>query len=276
MNNICRHFVFFGCVLVCAMGIAVRGDAGFVSPTKIFIDSGRNAASVSIANIENEPMVYTFEWERRARTPDGKSTHLLQDGESYGKYRPADPYLIYSPRRVVIEPGETQRVRIFARRPKGMPDGEYRSHLKISSESVKPAEKTKAGLGGIGGVMSIHPAMSIPVMLRTGKTEIDIEVVKSQIVKEGAVDVLHLDIVNKSTRSIYGRSRFECSVPGASEPVSVQSNGFKLYYETETFHERFSVPEEINISQCTSLIVKLFSVRDLEYGKEPIAVVKLK
>ena len=151
MKNLKKHVVFFSLLAFFAICMVFESHAAFVSPTKVFIHDGRTSASVSIANTSDETLVYTFEWERRARSKDGKGMHLLQDGETFEGYRPADPYLVYSPRRVVVEPGETQRVRVFARRSKDMPPGEYRSHLKITADNVEPGQKNRDKLRRIRG-----------------------------------------------------------------------------------------------------------------------------
>lgn len=270
-----RWYLIFLLLLSLGGYFVSKSYAAFVSPTRVFINDGRNSSGISILNRSDETLVYTFEWERRVRSKDGKETFLLKDGETYDHYKPADPYLVFSPRRVVIEPGETQRVRIFARRPADMEPGEYRSHLKITSDSLEDPEKPNIS-EGFGGTLTIRPAMSIPVMLRTGKTVVDVKITGANIVREGNVDVAKIGMANSSTRSIYGWSLFKCTKPGVAEPVLAKSNGFRLYYETETLEEEFIVPKETPVSECSSLDVELYASRDLEYDHAAFATVKLK
>lgn len=269
----CAVFILF---LACSgLGFASSSLAAFISPTKIFIHDGQTSASLSITNNSDEALVFTFEWERRVRSEDGSEAEILEEGETHASYHPADPYLVYSPRRVVVEPDETQRVRILVRRPKDMEDGEYRSHLVITSDSVKPEPEPEITPGEFGGVFKIRSSLSIPVMLRTGKTTIDINPQNARIVREGNADVVHVDYMNNSTRSIYGRSMMKCKMPDGNE-IYTKSNGWRLYPETKTLADRFLVPDEINASKCSTLDLELFSIQDPEYGEKPVTIIKVK
>lgn len=252
-----------------------ESEASFISPTKVYIEDGQNSASVSITNTGDETLVYQFEWERRARSQDGQQTILLKEGETMEGYNPADPYLIYSPRKVVVQPDETQRVRILARRPADMPAGEYRSHLKITSETVDPPEKTETMRGEFGGVLAVRPGVSIPVMLRTGKTVVDMKITSGTIIREENVDVVEVNIVNNSTRSIYGKSSLKCLAAGGQE-TETKLSGFRLYAETKTLNEKFAVPEEVDLGKCASINFELYSAHDSESRNGPVASVKLK
>ncbi len=271
-----KKVVFLIALILSSMGMISKGQAAFISPTKIFIHDGQSTATLSISNMGDEALVYTFEWERRMLSKDGKTVTILNEGETAEGYDPADPYLVYSPRRVVVQPGETQRLRIFVRRPKDMAPGEYRSHLKISSDSLHPKEKPVASASEFGGVISVRTAVSIPVMLRTGKTEIKMDVLGSNIIKNGADNAVKVDIVNHSTRSIYGKSVFKCKLAGSGEVTATKSNGFRLYKESETLSDLFTIPSELDISKCSELNLELLSTRDPEYKDEPVATVKVK
>ena len=45
--------------------------------------------------------------------------------------------IIYAPRRVTLAPHEPQAIRIAARPPQGLPDGEYRVHMLF--RAIPPA-----------------------------------------------------------------------------------------------------------------------------------------
>ena len=90
------------------------------------------------------------------------------------------------------------------------------------------------------------------------------------------MNVVHISLQNNSTRSIYGKSAFQCKTPDSDKALTAKSNGFKLYYETQTLTERFVVPDELDLSKCSSLELELFSIRDPEYKNNPITTIKLK
>ena len=52
--------------------------------------------------------------------------------------------IVYAPRRVTLAPRQPQSIRIAARAPQGLPDGEYRVHMLF--RAIPPANA-----GGAGG-----------------------------------------------------------------------------------------------------------------------------
>lgn len=263
------------CILLLAMAIVGPSYAAFISPTKVFIQSNQTSSSISITNNSEETVVYTFEWERRVRSTDGTGVSVLKPGETATDYQPADPYLIFSPRKTIVRQGETQRVRIFARRPKDMPDGEYRSHFKITSESTTPMDPAKPLDRGFGGSFRVKPAVSIPVMLRTGKTLIDMKATSVRTTTQNLHEIIEVTIQNNSTRSVYGKGFIRC-LKADSTTVEREINGFRIYSETKNTIEKFSIPKDLSLSSCTSAELKLVATREPDYSRNPILVVKVK
>ncbi|MDJ0675633.1 MAG: P pilus assembly protein, chaperone PapD [Calothrix sp. MO_167.B42] len=71
------------------------------------------------------------------------------------------PYLIFSPRELVIQPGQTRQIRMNTRLLPSMKDGEYRA--VIFTESLEEIKQQA------GKTVSIKPRFGIPVYVRRGK-----------------------------------------------------------------------------------------------------------
>lgn len=72
------------------------------------------------------------------------------------------PFLTFSPREVVIEPGQTRRIRLVSQFLPGTPSGEYRAVILIKSlEEITTQGQTSGG---------IKPSFSVPMYVRQGNT----------------------------------------------------------------------------------------------------------
>jgi len=96
-----------------------------VAPTRLVLTGGRSA-EVILNNIGDEPATYRISAEFRRMKPDGTLEEVADPSDSE---KSARDMLMYAPRRVTLAPHEPQSIRIAARPPQGLPDGEYRVHL---------------------------------------------------------------------------------------------------------------------------------------------------
>src|SRR6185503_21153090 len=91
-----------------------------VAPTRLVLD-GRKGAEVILNNIGEEPATYRISVEFRRMTPDGG---LVDVAEPTAEDKLAQEMIVYAPRRVTLAPHQPQSVRVSARAPQGLPDGE--------------------------------------------------------------------------------------------------------------------------------------------------------
>jgi hypothetical protein len=109
-------------------------EAVWVSPTAVFMDDATRNAQVTIGNSSDEAEEVTIELRFGYLDTDSLGTpfvRLLDDPE------PGQPsaagWLGLFPQRVRLEPGERRVVRLFARPPADLPEGEYWSRLIVTS-----------------------------------------------------------------------------------------------------------------------------------------------
>ena len=80
--------------------------------------------------------------------------------------------IIYAPRRITLAPHEPQAIRIAARPPQGLPDGEYRVHLLFRAiPPATPVVQASAAAPEKGLRFQLTPiyGVTIPVIVRLGK-----------------------------------------------------------------------------------------------------------
>jgi fimbrial chaperone protein len=252
---------------------ASPAHATFITPKRVMIEDRERTATITILNRTDKTMAYRFEWERRSATADGQSV-LLESGETLPGYSPADELLQFSPRQVMIKPGDSQKIRILVRRPEGLAEGEYRSNLLIKPEPVgdQNADPGTSPGGGFSGTFKVRANISIPVFLHQGKTSVNMAVKSVSLVKKSGRDQISLDLENNSTRSIYLKPELECS-SGGTLIVSKPLPTVRLYSQVKTLHADMNVPKDFPLSQCSGLKLRFSALDDAEYKRNVVATV---
>ena len=96
-----------------------------VAPTRIVLNGSRGTEIV-LSNIGDDVATYRVSVELRRMKSDG----TLDDvADANDREKTAQNMILYAPRRVTIAPNQPQTIRIAARAPAGLADGEYRAHL---------------------------------------------------------------------------------------------------------------------------------------------------
>ena len=129
MNVMTKTLVSAAFIAAPFFAFATPADAGIgdllVAPQRIVLD-GHKGAEVVLNNIGDEPATYRISVEFRRMTPEGT---LVDVSDPNAEEKAAADMIVYAPRRVTLPPHQPQAIRIAARPPAGLPDGEYRVHL---------------------------------------------------------------------------------------------------------------------------------------------------
>ena len=276
LRSICSYKIMALCVFAMVLGVLLfpaEASATFISPPRVIIDSNQVASEMVILNRSDETRVYNFQWLDRAMTADAK---IAADDEiaNIKDYRPASPFLVYSPRQVILGPGETQRIRFFVKRNK-MTDGEYRSHILIRGEAAD--KKKPERVEGLGGSLGVVPQAGIPVMVRHGRTKVEIEPQVFELVKKDGRDYIHAKFINKSTRTLYAMPTLVCKRPGVEEPEKIEGLSVRMYHEAVYFDEMLRInKDEPDLEGCESIAIEFTDRLDFEYKTKPFYTQVLK
>ena len=223
-----------------ALATPARAGVGdlLVAPTRIILD-GRKGAEVVLNNIGDEPATYRVSVEFRRMTPDGNLEDVTDPTASD---KAAADMIIYAPRRVTLAPHEPQAIRIAARPPEGLPDGEYRVHMLF--RAIPPAtpvvQSAAASTEQKGLRFQLTPiyGVTIPVIVRLGNLQATagISNVHLEKAKDGGPEVA-LDLARSGARSTFGEIRVLKA--GVKDPIALQK-AVAVYTEVNARH--VSVP----------------------------------
>src|SRR4029453_14224433 len=124
-----RSSAKFALIAPALMLAAPAANAGvgdlLVAPTRVVLN-GRRGTEVILNNIGEDVATYRVSAELRRMTPEGK---LVDVTEPNSTEKAAQEMVLFAPRKVVRPPNQPQAIRLSARAPEGLPDGEYRIHM---------------------------------------------------------------------------------------------------------------------------------------------------
>lgn len=201
-----------------------------VAPTRLVLD-GRKGAEIILNNIGDEPATYRISVEFRRMTRDGG---LADVPEPSAEEKMAQDMILYAPRRVTLAPHQPQSIRIAARPPQGVADGEYRVHLLF--RAIPPAKPVVAPdpanpPKGVSFALTPVYGVTIPVIVRLGRLEARAGIANVHLEQKDGKPVVALDLSRSGDRSTFGEVRVLKA--GVKNPIAVQ-RAVAVYKEVST------------------------------------------
>ena len=222
-----------GAMLVGLPGAATAGVGDLlVAPTRVVLD-GRRGTEIILNNIGDEPATYRISVEFRRMTPEGT---LVDVPAPNAEEKAAADMIVYAPRRVTLAPHQPQSIRIAARPPQGLPDGEYRVHLLF--RAIPPAlpvtsKDAQSAASGLSFQLIPVYGVTIPVIVRLGNLEATAAISNVELKKKDGKPVISLDLSRRGARSTFGEVRVLKA--GVKDPIALLK-GVAVYTEIGSRH----------------------------------------
>ena len=176
-----------------------------VAPTRVVLD-GRKGTEIILNNIGDEPATYRVSIEFLRMTEDGSLVDATTPTDADKK---AEDMIVYAPRKVTLAPHEPQAIRIAARAPQGIADGEYRVHMLF--RAIPPATPVVQTAGepvkGVQFKLTPIYGVTIPVIVRLGNLQATAAIAGVHRDEKDGAPFVDLDLLRNGTRSVYGESR---------------------------------------------------------------------
>lgn len=202
-------------------------------PTRVVMENDTRSAQVEVVNRDPTEVSFRVNLVNRRMTEDGQIVEATtpEAGEQF-----ADGMAMFSPRLIKLAPGASQTVRIFARRPAGLADGEYRSHLQFDRLPEPSAGSNIENLAGPKpGQSSIQLTAligaSIPVIIRQGRLSATagIEGLSLEPAHGEAAPALIFTLHRQGNKSVYGDITASYQ-PRSGKPVEIGNVGGVAVY----------------------------------------------
>jgi len=195
-----------------------------VAPTRVVLNGSRGT-EIILNNIGEDVATYRISAELRRMTPEGKLEDVAAPND---KEKAAQEMVLFAPRKVTLPPNQPQAIRLSARAPEGLADGEYRIHMLFRAiPAPLPAAAPKKVEGVAFQLRPIY-GVTIPVIVRLGNLEAKAALSNVRKVTDGGKPAISLDISRSGSRSTFGEIRVLKA--GVTDPIAVVA-GIAVYTE---------------------------------------------
>ena len=226
------------------------GDVS-LSPKRVTFNTATRSTAVYVFNRGETAATYSITLVDRLMTPDGRFLTVDEamkdpaDAALAATLQSAAGLIIHTPRRITLQPNESQTVRILAQRPGNLPAGEYRTHLTVTTvppENYGLTAEQAAGAANEGELsFRLLPlfGISIPLIVRQGPADVRAAIESAQLRLEGPADaptdagadriaMVYLELARLGSSSLYGDIEVR-----DGDSVLARSAGVAVYPEVE-------------------------------------------
>ncbi len=157
-------------VIALAPALAGAGSVLLIYPTEVVFEGNQRSAEVTLTNRGDQTGTFEMSWTNMTMNSDGRVV----------KHQGPAPWSVqshvrYSPRRVKLEPGEFQTIRIAVRRGQDVPEGEYYSHFKVLTLQSEDPSIDGADVDELAAVPTVsiraRTAVAIPIIWRNSRAK---------------------------------------------------------------------------------------------------------
>lgn len=254
-------------VLLSALTISSPASAGIgdllVAPQRIVLNGSRGTELI-LTNVGEDVATYRISLEVKRMLPDGSLEEVTEPSAGESSAR---DMILYAPRRITLPPDQPQSIRVVARAPKGLPDGEYRVHMLF--RAVPPPRPAAPAAGEVKGIaFEIRPiyGVAIPVIVRLGNLQAKAGIANVQLTSEKGKPAVALDLSREGSRSTFGEIRV--LKDGIAEPIALQ-RGVAVY--TELGQRKVVVPLDDRFAAQAKGPVTVQYVEPTEAGPQMLA-----
>ena len=231
-----------------------EGAILFVSPHRVVLEPRERTDVVSIANQSDRERKYEMIAVDQVMNENGVTQR--KDTFQYSAKR----MLRFVPQRVTLKPGERQIVRIMARRPADLDDGDYHSHLlfrevpnkdetaELAGKQSDVKVKADSGAKTLSFNIGTYFGVAIPVIVQKGQVESAISMGQIEVAPRSDGKVLFASVPFTRTGNAEASGFLKIYIQDATgEAISSQVVWVRVYREVDEIIRKISVnlPETI-------------------------------
>jgi len=257
MKNRNRFLGLTAVVGILAMLIAPIAQARkaelMLAPTRFVLDDSQRTVAVDVINKGDATGSYRIEIIDMTMPEKGA---IRQNPDGQTDPNSLKTYARISPRKVILKPGQDQKVRILLRTPRNLQDGEYRSHLKVTltEDNLDEVENNKPSKN-LAIVIKPRLAFTIPIILRHGETHYKMNIEKARVYYDEkdtkkASPMLELLFAREGNRSSMGDVKVTHIGPSGKSTIITYFPGIAVYRGTDRRDVSIplSVPDGVDLT----------------------------
>jgi len=215
--HIIRPILLLLAIMSLVPTLAQAGAVLFIYPTLVIFEGGERSGEITVTNRGDETGTFEMSWTDMTMNADGGLVKYEGEAPPWS----LQSYVRFSPRRVTLEPLESQVIRIAVRRGLDIPEGEYYSHFRVLTlNSEDPsADLSDAEEEDTGAVVTIaaRSAVAIPIVWRN-----------SQATSSASIDSVRID-PDANQLSVDVRRHGLLSVRGYLQVIETAPDGTRSF-----------------------------------------------
>lgn len=161
------------------MAWSADAAATLIAPHALFVDHRVRSAAIYLHNPDDKPVEVSIELIYGYPRGDGEGgVKVFLDPDPAETEPSCASWIRALPRRVTLEPGQRQTIRLLAQPPVGLPDGEYWSRVAITSVALEREGESQPveGADGVRVGLDLQTRTIISLNYRKGPVRTGIEV----------------------------------------------------------------------------------------------------
>lgn len=239
-----------------------------ITPFRVTFEDRTRSQVVTVINRSSDTRTLRIEWFETYAAESGR--YIFEDDmtpEQKASIKSVQNIIRYSPRQIVLGPGQRQAIRIAVRKPADLERGEYRSHILFkqfaNTGSARGNSSEEMGLQ-----LFMNLSVSIPIIVRHGDLNYETEFIGGRFEKSTEPDKednFFFDLKQKGEASTYGSIKiYDARDTERSNQLAVLNN---VYVFPEQDIRTVRIPTDTTIPSSVQNFVAVYEGRD-EYDGE--------
>lgn len=223
-------------LLALSLGSAVYAGAVAVSPVAVYIDSRSRTGTLTLFNPGSLPeeIQIDFAFGYPVSDAEGNVSVPIYDSAPAGEPS-AVAWTRAFPRRLVLEPGQRQVVRVVVEPPPNLPEGEYWARALVRSRGGQPPIEERSG--NVAVEVAVETVVIVAVNYRNGSVRTGLEIVGAEATTAADTVQATIDFRRVGNAAFLGRLQAEL-LDGSGRAVAKNEEVLAVY---KTIRRRVSL-----------------------------------
>ncbi|HEU0299467.1 MAG TPA: hypothetical protein VFR37_08440 [Longimicrobium sp.] len=244
-------------VLALTLLSAREAAAVSVSPTALYIDSRTRTGVLTLHNPGTLPEEITIDFAYGYPQADSAGTIAVQLTREPAAGEPsAMAWMRAFPRRLLLQPGQRQVVRVMVEPPAGLAEGEYWARVLITSRGGQPPIEQTQGDQVLQ--LQVQTTLVMAANYRNGDVRTGVAVTSAVARRAGTEVQLQVDLERTGNAAFLGSLRAEL-VDGRGNVVGTTFDDLAVY---RTMRRRLTIPVPAAASGALSVRMVINTERD--------------
>lgn len=228
-----KRFLPFSTMAMLALPVALRAQGVLVAPHAIIIDHRTRSGSLTLYNPGDEPAEITLSSFFGYPVSDSTGSFELKTvDQPEPDYPSAVKWIEAFPKRMLLEPKQRQTVRLLARPPANLQDGEYWARLVVNARGGSVPVEGVADSSGVSVALALEVRTIIPLQYRKGKVATGVRASRLDAAIEHDSLAVRLRLDRTGNAAFLGTLR-GALVDSAGKVVATVTSPLAVYYDME-------------------------------------------